>query len=100
MEKTMKLFLSVAALALGIAAPILAQDVVIEFKPEVFHCADYTALDDAGKAALLPLIRQAPTVLDNAALTAQTDDELTTTVTNACNEYPGELLVDALTKKN
>ena len=94
----MKLFLS-AALALGVAAPVFAQDVVIEFKPEVFTCADYSKLDDAGKAVILPELRKADEVASNTTLMAQDDAQLTTTVTAACAQYPDMVLVQALTMK-
>lgn len=86
----MKKIITVAALVVGLAAPLVAQAAELS-------CADFSALDDAAKQALAPQIKSMEPATTEP-LASQDAAELIVSTTQACSEYPTALVADALSQ--
>ena len=87
----MKKFLALAAIVVGLTAPVLAQAADLT-------CADFNAQDDAGKQALAPQIKELEPVATTEPLMSQDAAELIVSTTQACSEYPTALVTEALSQ--
>lgn len=80
-----------AAIVLGLAAPVVAQ-------AGDLTCADFNAADDAGKQAMAPQIKELEPVATTEPLKSQDAAELIVSTSQACNQYPTALVTEALSQ--